>query len=279
MDANDIRRNLEAEYDIPFVVQNTFEGGEPAFIIGPKDTGKELFTIKLTFRNRVRLYMDFVPQKYSAGFIESMSRQPEENRVRFLNYAKLLTSRGAKCDVSVNHSPINLENSAFWPDNWNDFRVHVTKMPIIEDGELDYAKAANEWGSILIGMILSLADIVPVEEDEPQRKGYAEGDVQKVEANRYERNPLNRKLCLLAKGYDCGICGMNFEKLYGEIGHHFIHVHHIVPVSKVGSGYVIDPIKDLIPVCPNCHAMLHRSDPPLHPDQLISIIQNDKRND
>ena len=46
--------------------------------------------------------------------------------------------------------------------------------------------------------------------------------------------------------------------MYGELGQGFIHVHHIVPISKIGKEYKIDPINDLVPVCPNCHAMLHR---------------------
>ena len=51
---------------------------------------------------------------------------------------------------------------------------------------------------------------------------------------------------------------MDFENMYGELGKGFIHVHHIVPISMIGKEYKIDPIKDLVPVCPNCHAMLHR---------------------
>ena len=89
-----------------------------------------------------------------------------------------------------------------------------------------------------------------------------------VKATRYERSLINRALCLEYYGYSCYVCGFNFEKTYGEIGHQFIHVHHIVPVSQIGSGYIIDPIKDLIPVCPNCHAMLHRKNPPYLPEEL-----------
>jgi len=274
MDAQDIRRSLEAEYDIPFVVQTTFDGGEPAFIIGPKDSGKELFTIKVYFRNRIRLHMDFIPQKYSANFIDSMGRQSEENRQRFFDYAKLLAGMGAKVDIAVNAVPLSTDRSDSWPDMWRDLKIHVTKMPVVEDGELNHADAAYKWGSLMIGMILSLTDIVPIEEESDQLNGYSEGDVQRTEVNRYERNPLNRKLCLAAKGYDCAICGMNFERQYGPIGYRFIHVHHIVPVSQVGAGYVIDPLKDLIPVCPNCHAMLHRRNPPYIPDDLRKSLKH-----
>jgi len=59
-------------------------------------------------------------------------------------------------------------------------------------------------------------------------------------------------------GTACAVCGIDFEKVYGELGKGFIHVHHTVPIHTIGEEYTINPEKDLIPVCPNCHAMLHR---------------------
>jgi 5-methylcytosine-specific restriction protein A len=50
---------------------------------------------------------------------------------------------------------------------------------------------------------------------------------------------------------------------YGAVADGLIHVHHTKPVSQLGSGYVIDPAKDLVPLCPNCHAVAHCDDPPL----------------
>ncbi len=38
----------------------------------------------------------------------------------------------------------------------------------------------------------------------------------------------------------------------------FIHVHHLKPQSSRGGEYEIDPVLDLVPVCPNCHAVMHR---------------------
>lgn len=87
---------------------------------------------------------------------------------------------------------------------------------------------------------------------------YYEGSVQQALINRYERNPLARKECIGHYGYTCQICGFNFEKVYGKIGAQFIHVHHLTPIAEIGKNYKLDPIRDLIPVCPNCHAMLHR---------------------
>lgn len=78
-----------------------------------------------------------------------------------------------------------------------------------------------------------------------------------VTINSYERNSKARKKCIEHYGISCQVCGMNFEEVYGQLGEGYIHVHHIVPLYKIGEEYEVDPINDLIPVCPNCHAMLH----------------------
>ena len=271
MDSNDIKRNLELEYDIPFFVSRKYEKGEPVFVIGPQDEGKEFFTIKISFQNRVRLYMEFVPQRYSAGFIETMSVQPDESRKRFIKYAELIAKMGAKYNVSVNGLPLSMKDTQSWPISWKDFKLRITKMPVEPEGDTSYEEIAYTWGSLMMGMVLSLADVVPVD---ATVLGYAEGDSRRIEVNKYERNPLNRKLCLAAHGYDCAVCGMNFERRYGIIGHNFIHVHHTVPISQLGKGYIIDPLSDLLPVCPNCHAMLHKVDPPMEPEKLRALMKN-----
>ncbi len=85
-----------------------------------------------------------------------------------------------------------------------------------------------------------------------------EGAIKKIYVNKYERSSIARIRCIEAKGYRCSICDFDFKEVYGEIGESFIHVHHIVPLNKVNSKYKINFAEDLIPVCPNCHAMLHR---------------------
>lgn len=89
-------------------------------------------------------------------------------------------------------------------------------------------------------------------------QGIFEGALKSVLVNKYERNNHARMMCLSKHGYSCSVCGLNFEQKYGEIGRNFIHVHHIIPISTIGREYQIDPEKDLVPVCPNCDAMLHK---------------------
>lgn len=85
-----------------------------------------------------------------------------------------------------------------------------------------------------------------------------EGHIRTITVNKYERSSIARKKCVEKYGYNCAVCEMNFEDVYGDLGKNFIHVHHIVPLQQIGREYKVDYEQDLIPVCPNCHAMLHK---------------------
>lgn len=50
--------------------------------------------------------------------------------------------------------------------------------------------------------------------------------------------------------------------------------NHTVELSLVPPGYQVNPIVDLRPVCPNCHAMLHRTIPALSVDELRQILDD-----
>lgn len=91
--------------------------------------------------------------------------------------------------------------------------------------------------------------------------------------NRYERDPNKRIQCIEHHGYKCQICNFSFFDTYSVLGEEFCHVHHIEPLGEVGGELDIDPIKDLIPVCANCHAMLHRKSPALKPDELRVLLK------
>lgn len=99
---------------------------------------------------------------------------------------------------------------------------------------------------------LSLADEVP----SPGR--FFEGVTRQISVNSYERSPYARQQCIAHYGCRCAVCGFDFEPAYGELGTGFIHVHHLKPWSEIREEYEIDPIADLRPICPNCHAMIHR---------------------
>jgi 5-methylcytosine-specific restriction protein A len=85
-----------------------------------------------------------------------------------------------------------------------------------------------------------------------------EGAKKTVVVNKYERSSKARENAVKYHGLNCKVCLINFKEKYGEIGQDFIHIHHIIPINEIGKNYKVDYKKDLIPVCPNCHSMLHR---------------------
>jgi len=91
----------------------------------------------------------------------------------------------------------------------------------------------------------------------PSAVPLVEGASCRIIVNAYERNPEARRKCIEAHGTRCWICKFNFGATYGAEAEGYIHVHHIRPLSEIGGEYVVDPVADLLPVCPNCHAMLH----------------------
>jgi 5-methylcytosine-specific restriction enzyme A len=105
--------------------------------------------------------------------------------------------------------------------------------------------------------------------------GLIEGALKQITVNSYERNQEARARCIQHYGTRCQVCGLDFVEKYGEIGQGYIHVHHLIPISGIGVQYTIDPIQDLQPVCPNCHAMLHRKEPPYSINDLKKIIKWD----
>ena len=99
-----------------------------------------------------------------------------------------------------------------------------------------------------------------------------EGQETIIETKRYERSKALRAEAILINGLNCVVCDFNFENVYGEVGKKYIHIHHLEPLHQTGKRK-ITPKTDLVPVCPNCHAMIHRKNPPYTPAELRKIIQ------
>jgi 5-methylcytosine-specific restriction protein A len=117
-------------------------------------------------------------------------------------------------------------------------------------------------------LYLIIEDVEWVSDDELGRE---EGSIYADKIYKYERSRYNRALCLKYYGFMCRGCGETLGEKYGPIGSNVIHVHHIVPLSEMGSAYKLNPIKDLVPLCPNCHNIVHRKSPPLTIRELNSL--------
>lgn len=101
---------------------------------------------------------------------------------------------------------------------------------------------------------------------------FTEGAVKQVLVNCYEREPKARKACIDHFGATCQICYFDFSKVYGAYGEGFIEVHHVKPLNEINDSYTVDPVKDLVPVCSNCHSILHRGKTPLSVVQMQAMF-------
>lgn len=119
---------------------------------------------------------------------------------------------------------------------------------------------------------LQTADAVPTETTN-NHETFWEGNETSKLTTQYERNPEARQKCLDEYGYSCQACEFDFAKVYGQLGEQFIHVHHLIPVSARKKPYRLNPKTDLIPLCPNCHAMSHKRIPPYSIGELQQIIE------
>lgn len=99
----------------------------------------------------------------------------------------------------------------------------------------------------------------------------SEGAAKRGLMTRYERNPTARKKCIEAHGVSCVVCRFNFEEDYGRVGKGFVHIHHLTPVSEMEGEYELNPVEDMRPVCPNCHAMIHQRTPPYTIEELRKV--------
>lgn len=129
----------------------------------------------------------------------------------------------------------------------------------------------EELNSSLIKTVGDDVDSEKSEEDEYHK----EGATTYFNGKRYERNPKNRAKAIEIHGLNCKGCGFNFEKVYGERGKDFIEIHHVNPLSTIQEEVAINPETDLIPVCSNCHRMIHRKkDEVLTIEELRELMKN-----
>ncbi len=257
-----IKSKLEYDFHLAFDV--TYSNKHDHFIIRLKESNKGLFEIITEVKNEIRLSITAKPDEYGVEFLSIINNSNSTQRQNFCN---LWSNVGNKLVINING--VNETKESFL-NNRSDrktFEARFSKVPYYEVKETADDEILKNI-SLICGMMLSLFDY--------SIKGYIEGNSHLEIVTKYERNPINKELCLYLKGYKCCVCGFDFEQTYGEIGKDFIEVHHVVMVSTMGENYSVDINNDLYPVCPNCHAMIHRKFPPYTINEMKDIVEKNK---
>jgi hypothetical protein len=138
------------------------------------------------------------------------------------------------------------------------YREHATYESAIEYAENIELKVivCSYCKPTPTGLLTAISGRMP---EEVMGGEFREGALSRVTVNAYERNREAPRRCIETYGPQCIICNFSFGEAYGPEADGYIHVHHVRPLSELGDEYVVDPVEDLRPVCPNCHAVLHLS--------------------
>lgn len=117
----------------------------------------------------------------------------------------------------------------------------------------------------------SILEGLPCVEAVVEEYGAWEGLMRRTTLSEPERSAALRRMALQLHGHRCQVCGFDFAETYGESYARLMHVHHLQPLSK--GQRLTDLKRDLVPVCPNCHAVLHSQDPPLSIEACRALLQ------
>lgn len=265
-----LKTKLEKTFSMPFDVSMSLVDGEEQYVCCPYSAEEQLFVVKAYIHDQIRLVVEVNPQKNSGSMLYSMANTDDYKKKIFFQYIEVLSHEKAKVQFYVNSEPVtSLEQ---WQEVWRYFNCRIVLLPIPEvKDEIELLNVLSDWMIHGVSLVLSLLTIEETSSDMEQI-GQKEGNVKEVLSKRYERSRINREICLAHKGYSCCVCGFNFLTTYGQLGKDFIEVHHTTPVSEMDDNYTIDVDRDLVPVCSNCHSMIHRKKPPLKVEELKAII-------
>jgi 5-methylcytosine-specific restriction protein A len=209
----------------------------------------------------------FVPDTFASGLIKTLCADESKRRQEFSSLSAAFVGSGTKCVARIDERTTDL--SVLPEGKWTRFQLTCSRLTDKSDAQRD----AEEVGGACLALLLSL---LPTEGDEveigPLGQGLPEGALTRVAVNRYERRPANRAAAIAAHGTTCKACGFDFAQFYGNLGEGFIEVHHRTPVSQMGESYLLDPVKDLVPLCSNCHQMVHREYPPVDAEELRRML-------
>lgn len=210
----------------------------------------------------------FTPGKFARPLIERMGEAGGEARTAFVALASAAARQG-KLTISVNGTELDPQQPSIWSMRWQRLELVLKRQGIVFE-ELPPRQVKQLLGDLIapiFGMCIALIGVEDIDADASALEGDAE-----VISRRYERRPINREICLSVRGRRCYCCNMDFGEVYGSFAEGYIEVHHTTPASQMGPGYKVDPVAELVPVCSNCHSIIHLGKQARSVDEVRAIF-------
>jgi 5-methylcytosine-specific restriction protein A len=277
INVKDLLVSISNKYGYEVYVDETTELSTKDLIIRFRiESSKDTFHLQIS-RTWKTTRIEFVPGKFASKVVDFLCREVIAHKFELQN---ILYSPEAK----LSDFALEIDSKSFaeideLTNDLHSMNLYVESMTpesSVEHGLLNEIEAHLLEVAISVVVVL-LPRPINSYSNPDEVIGFPEGATESVLVNRYERDPRNRAAAIAIHGYRCLACDFDFKSRYGELGQEFIIVHHVVPVSQIGPDYVVNPAIDLVTLCANCHAMIHRQDPPLSLNQLREIVQGGRK--
>ena len=265
IDGPQLARRLTAAFSLKLVAE-----GEPDLSATPTIRVVDIeppngfgISISSTWRSQEAR---FSPDPFASRLLKSICCASEEQRQSCSCIASGFRARDIKSRFQIDGA--GFEMGPFPQGEWRTFGLSCLRLTDHEASQKD----AEEVATACLSLVLSLLTVDPVAAEIATPTNELEGAASRYEVTRYERSPANRAAAIAFHGSICKACDFDFAKTYGAIGQGFIEVHHTKPVSQLGGPVIVDPLVDLLPLCSNCHRIVHRQTPPIAVEELRSIL-------
>ena len=267
-----MQKDLDNTYKISSSI-SVQEMGEGDFNIRVALTNEDICSIGfnlMLFYTRIDAELSIInPPDFMGPIFRAIERTAKNNIAAIRAFEKIFSDSSNFLVYTINGTRYqNCSLSSFSGTKWSSLgiRLNSSFISVLDRFDFHYENI-KQFVLDFAGFLLLFSDFY----EQGAEYFKEEGGIYETTGIKYERNPINREICLRSKGFCCSVCGVNLEDEYGDIAHGFIEVHHATPVSSYGGARFIDPLTELFPVCPNCHSMLHRKTPPYSIEELRSI--------
>ena len=267
---------LQERFGLDLNAKQTTSSDGQQFLIHSNDVARGQGFVFEINQKWVYIEAKFFLETFALDLLQNIKNHTPQQKAVFEFFVKSALDKNADVQVIINGIRCDPLEDKSWPIDWKSFELKFRKTGLEFDQEnLDRQNdLLFSWAATFFGISLSLLPIESEIKETGAAEGESEGKKIKTIIKKYERSRVNRAACIEYHGLRCKICELSFSEKYGSTGEGFIHVHHLKPLSALEGSYIIDPVNDLIPVCPNCHSMVHKKDPPYTPDEIRNILRN-----
>jgi 5-methylcytosine-specific restriction protein A len=264
---SDTLEGLSRALGVNLIDSKVPEGSGYTFALRIKElsqpVGFEIRVKQSLMSTSAKLFLDNYPADLLGVFNVSFASRKEE----ILSVIESISTLGFQYVLNINDKSIlDIKPEA----KWNSIEFEISKKI---SNYLDASSCLKQTVLMALSIIVPLVTLPNesnLENLEPEFE--TEGAKSQIYVNKYERSRINRAICLSIHGFVCAGCDLRMSDLYGPIGEGVIHVHHIEPVSLMDSPRKLNPAVDLVPLCPNCHVIVHRKTPPIPIEELKDVL-------